>query len=303
MRQLIPYSISPRAVACCATVVILLAGCASSGTTTNGGNRDAGLRSLIAAERAFARRSESSGIKDAFVANLGDDGLLFRPGPVNGLAWFRDRPAARGYLSWDPEWAEISASGEMGWTTGPFEVRAAGASDTVSGAGHYVTVWRRDSAGVWKMVVDIGTSHRFVPKPKDAEGAVLRRAGSLGADAQRRLLVQDSVLGTAGVQPRNALMASMDREVRLHREGAVPALGEVAVRVALRDDDRVYRSRPLGGGTSRAADFGYTYGEYELSATSERAAERGFYLRLWRPGGDGTWRVILDLAQPVRPPG
>jgi len=276
----------------------LIGGCASSRNQPSGESA-AGLRSLIAAERAFARRAESSGTKDAFVANLGVDGVLFRPGPVNGLAWFRDRPPARGYLSWDPEWAEISASGELGWTTGPFEFRATSASDTVSDAGHYVTVWRRDPTGAWKLAVDIGTSHRFVPKRNDAGGTVLRPASSLGADAQRRLLAQDSVLGAAGVPARDALVASMDRGARLHREGAVPALGEAAVRTALRDDNRVYRSKPLGGGTSRAADFGYTYGEYDLAATSERAAERGFYVRLWCPGSDATWRIILDLAQPT----
>jgi uncharacterized protein DUF4440 len=289
-------TLSKAILACCASA--LIGGCASSRNQPSA-ESGAGLRSLIAAERAFARRAESSGIKDAFVANLGVDGLLFRPGPVNGLAWFRDRPPARGYLSWDPEWAEISASGELGWTTGPFEFRAAGASDTVSNAGHYVTVWRRDSNGAWKMAVDIGTSHRFVAKPNDAGGAVMRRASSLGGDAQRRLLAQDSVLGSAAVKVHNALLSSLDRDARLHREGAIPALGEAAVRVALRDDDRVYRSKPLGGGTSRTADFGYTYGEYDLAATSERSAERGFYLRLWRPGSDGTWRVILDLAQPA----
>lgn len=152
------------------------------------------------------------------------------------------------------------------------------------------------------MAVDIGTSHRFVPQPKDAGGAVLWPASELGADAQRRLLAQDSVLGVAGVPARDALAASMDPRARLHREGAVPALGEVAVRAALREDNRVYRSKPLGGGTSRAVDSGYTYGEYDLAATSERAAERGFYVRLWRPGNDRSWRVILDLAQPAPQP-
>lgn len=288
---------SLRALACVALAAVT-AGCASSGARSNAEGRE-GLRSLIAAERAFARRSESSGIKDAFVANLGTDAVLFRPGPVNGLAWMRDRPAARGYLSWDPEWAEISASGELGWTTGPFEFRAGSASDTVSDAGHYVTVWRRDPTGAWKMALDIGTSHRFVPKPKDAGGAVLWPASELGADAQRQLLAQDSVLGAAGVPARDALVATMDRSVRLHCEDALPALGEAAVRAALREDNRIYRSKTLGGGTSRAVDFGYTYGEYDLTATSERAAERGIYVRLWRPGSDRTWRVILDLAQPA----
>ena len=74
------------------------------------------------------------------------------------------------------------------------------------------------------------------------------------------------------------------------------------MRAALRDDDRVYRSKPLGGGASRAVDFGYTYGEYELAATSTRPPSEVFTYDSGVPASDGTWQVILDLAQPVRPP-
>lgn len=301
------------AVQCClmyrlprTLVIVVLVGaaqvtaCATSGGRTPTG--DAGLRSLIAAERGFARHSERSGIKESFLANLGADGILFRPGPVNGIEWLSKRPPAPGYLSWDPEVAEISASGEMGWTTGPWELRAKDRSDTVRAAGHYVTVWRRDSTGAWKMAVDIGTGHRFMPKPADAAGRVLS-AKALGTDPLRLLVTRDSALGVGGPSQSAKLIPAMADDARLHREGAVPALGMSAVRQALSGDDRPYRSRYLGGGVSRAADFGYSYGEYELLPTFNGPAERGFYLRLWRPGEDGSWRIALDLAQPARPPG
>jgi hypothetical protein len=257
-----------------------------------------GVRSLIAAERAFARHSERAGIKESFIANLGVDGLLFRPGPVNGLNWLNTHPAAKGYLSWDPEIAAIASSGELGYTTGPWEFRAAGPKDSVSGAGHYVTVWRRDSTGTWKMAVDIGTSHAWMAKPDDAIGSVISRTSSLGADAQQRLFARDSVIG--GGAPQGAtLLLSMADDARLHREGAVPALGIENIRRELAGDNRPYHSKRLGGGVSRAADFGYTYGEYELVASFTHPAQRGYYLRIWRVDDDA-WRVILDLAQPVR---
>lgn len=278
--------------------IVLAAGCASQSAQRGAGSND-GVRSLIAAERAFARHSERAGIKESFIANLGTDGLLFRPGPVNGLNWLNTHPAAKGYLSWDPEVAAISSSGELGFTTGPWEFRAAGPKDSVSGAGHYVTVWKRDSTRTWKMAVDIGTSHRWMAKPEDAVGSVISRASTLGAEAQEQLFARDSAVGRGAPQGAS-LLGAMAEDARVHREGEVPALGIENVRRAFAGDDRPYHSKRLGGAISRAGDFGYTYGEYELVASFTHPAQRGYYLRLWRVD-ENAWRVILDLAQPARP--
>src|SRR5262245_43902229 len=87
----------------CVTALAVITGCASQAAQRGGGSSNDGVRSLIAAERNFARHSERAGIKESFVANLGVDAILFRPGPVNGLEWFKTHPGAKGYLSWDPE--------------------------------------------------------------------------------------------------------------------------------------------------------------------------------------------------------
>ncbi|MEW5915779.1 MAG: nuclear transport factor 2 family protein, partial [Gemmatimonadota bacterium] len=243
---------------------VLASACARVGSATAAA--PGGVQSLIAAERAFARHSERAGIKESFVANLGVDGILFRPGPVNGLEWFRTRPGGAGYLSWEPEVALMASSGDMGYTTGPWELRARGATDTVSGAGHYVTVWKRDSTGTWKMAADIGTSHRWVERPAHAAGTVVRGVVSLGDSAQKLLFARDSALGKDGLRQAEALLPALATDVRLHREGALPTLGADAARDALRGDDRTFYSTPLGGAVSRAGDFGYTYGSYELVA-------------------------------------
>jgi ketosteroid isomerase-like protein len=284
-------------------LVLPLAACGGRTASLSGPAPGRGLQSLIAAERAFARHSERAGIKESFVANLGTDGILFRPGPVNGLDWFRTRPGGTGYLSWEPEVALIASSGDMGYTTGPWELRARGATDTVSGAGHYVTVWKRDSTGTWKMAADIGTSHRWVERPADAAGYVVLTASALGDSARRLLFSRDSVLGREGLRQTETLLPAMANAGRLHREGALPALGADAAREALRNDDRTFYSTPLGGAVSRAGDFGFTYGSYELVATFNKSGERGFYMRIWQPDDSGAWRILLDLQQPVRPPG
>jgi ketosteroid isomerase-like protein len=61
-------------------------------------------------------------------------------------------------LSWEPEFAEISLAGDLGYTIGRYESWAVAQSgDTLTSTGRYVTIWRKDAEGEWKAVLDIGS--------------------------------------------------------------------------------------------------------------------------------------------------
>jgi len=69
-----------------------------------------------------------------------------------------DGMAARGQtLRWTPVAAEFSASGDMGFTTGRYRIEQTGAEPS-AGSGIYVTVWRRNSTGAWRIAFDTGLS-------------------------------------------------------------------------------------------------------------------------------------------------
>jgi len=63
-------------------------------------------------------------------------------------------------LSWQPVSAVVAASGELGYTIGRWESRALGQDGrwTAAGTGNYVTIWRRQPDGGWKVSVDIGNA-------------------------------------------------------------------------------------------------------------------------------------------------
>jgi len=121
-------------------------------------SNDAALDSLIAAERAFARTSVESGMKTAFVENLAENSVVFRPGPINGFKAWQSRPATEARLEWAPDFAEIAGSGDFGFTSGPWAFAPKPDAAPVA-FGTFVTVWRRSSAGRWKVELDIGASH------------------------------------------------------------------------------------------------------------------------------------------------
>jgi ketosteroid isomerase-like protein len=60
-------------------------------------------------------------------------------------------------LQWEPERADIAASGDLGWTTGRFVSEGPGPDGTtVRVEGIYVSIWRLQPDGTWKVVMDLG---------------------------------------------------------------------------------------------------------------------------------------------------
>jgi ketosteroid isomerase-like protein len=61
-------------------------------------------------------------------------------------------------LRWEPRAAEASTSGDLGYTLGDYATEGVDRQGLpVRARGHYVTVWRRQPDGTWRVVVDIGT--------------------------------------------------------------------------------------------------------------------------------------------------
>ena len=116
---------------------------------------------LIAVDKAFAAEAKAKGAAIAFRDYMDPtDGLEFAGGkePARGSAAIfqaqgGDKPG--GELVWTPSEALAGAAGDMGVTWGhwSFTPPTKGAKAVT---GLYVTVWRKDAAGRWKGLVDIG---------------------------------------------------------------------------------------------------------------------------------------------------
>lgn len=67
-------------------------------------------------------------------------------------------------LTWKPIGADISASGDLGYTYGTFEFRSKDANGkSIVNYGKYTSIWKRQKDGHWKVVLDMGNAS---PEPK-----------------------------------------------------------------------------------------------------------------------------------------
>lgn len=66
-------------------------------------------------------------------------------------------------LEWEPTKADVAADGGMGYTVGTYRRTTAGPQGPAVGTGSYLTVWKLQSDGSWKVAADLGSPD---PEPK-----------------------------------------------------------------------------------------------------------------------------------------
>jgi ketosteroid isomerase-like protein len=274
------------------------------GTAVAPAQKASPLSTLVTAELSFARTSDERGMDSAFIAFLAADAVIFRPHPVNGQDWFRSHSAPPILLTWTPGFAEVSVTGELGYTTGPWMARAKGDTAAPAAYGDFVTIWKK-KGDAWKVKLDLGISHpapvraAHLDLPADKGGpSVLVRPDS-GFMATEWSKLREREKGAFGDSlhpvPASNFIPLLGAGVRILRPGHLPIVGSDSVRGFLNaQSGRFFRSS-LGGEISRGADLGYTYGAFRSRGKDQVNAAEGYYLTIWKKEGKGDWKIALDL--------
>lgn len=130
--------------------------------------RDAAREEMRAADSLFADLAYRMGTGYAFSNTVAPDGVVFgSPALVVGPDAVRRFYAERGEtsLAWHPVYASIAASRDLGFTVGEYISTVLGPSGAaVQRFGKYLTVWKRQSDGSWKFLVDGGNSTPAGPR-------------------------------------------------------------------------------------------------------------------------------------------
>jgi ketosteroid isomerase-like protein len=274
----------------------------------DGGGVSPALQELVDTERAFARSAVQKGIRDSFLEYFADDAISIAPAPKPAKPEIQSRPSrpfSELELTWEPRTGDVAASGDLGWLTGPSTFIDHTASAPQPRYGNYLSIWRREPAGQWRVLIDIGCQ---VPEPASfAPGFVALalehrwsgRSGDASA-ASSSLTAADRSLNTAlaGGRTAEAYAAVLADTSRLHRPGVALHTGRDAIVSWLEQQPhRTTTAHSTAAHTAAAGDLGYGYGLYEIDTTP---AQRGAYLRVWARDAGGRWWLMADVTEPAR---
>ncbi len=116
---------------------------------------------ILNTDRAFSALSKEKGTKEAFVFYAADD--VIKPSPNNqpiigkeALIKSYEKSSAEDFeLTWEPLKADVD--GNIGYTFGNYVLKThtPDLRDTVL-YGNYVSIWKKQSDGTWKYVLDTG---------------------------------------------------------------------------------------------------------------------------------------------------
>lgn len=114
---------------------------------------------MIQADRDFSKLSEEKGSKAAFLEYIDSDGVLLRPNQMpqkgaNAINIISQENDTGYIMTWEPTGGSVCKSGDMGYTYGIYRIQFKN-KDSVQ-KGTYVSVWKKQTDGKWKFVMDSG---------------------------------------------------------------------------------------------------------------------------------------------------
>jgi ketosteroid isomerase-like protein len=122
-----------------------------------------GKQEILYTDKAFSDLSKAYGMKHAFLEYAAEEAVILRENslPQVGKSIIAERFKSisdSGFiLTWEPQFADVAASGELGYSYGIFTTTSKDSlGNPVVEKGTYVSVWKKNNDGKWKFVLDTG---------------------------------------------------------------------------------------------------------------------------------------------------
>ena len=280
--------------------IIVIAAAAGAAFVTAQADIPPALQAMADTERAFAQACTQKGIRDSFLEYFAADSIAFNPAPLSAVERLRQRPArpfSEFELRWEPRTGDVSASGDLGWLTGPSTFIDHTTPGSAPQPGNYLSVWRRQPDGQWRVFIDQGNQPpqavSFAPGFVRFDFPSRYTGHDSKAAATTSLERADRDLNAALAKGAGAAYAGFTTDAsRLHRNGFMPSIGRAAIEGWMKEHAASMKATTGAVEAAVSADLGYSYGTVDVPPGKPAA-----YVRVWQRDGAGKWLVVADVIQ------
>lgn len=261
---------------------------------------DGTTKSLVNAEKEFAKSIAKNGDKDSYLDYSLSSALVFRPNPVNAKTFYASQTKGMNEVTWEPNLAKVSRSGDLGFTTGPYAV---GGDDKKYG--QYLSIWKVEN-GKWKLAIDLGTSSnkplnkvttQFVePKDHVAPKFLNEREVKAGKDiiltTEKTL---NTLLKTHGIAAFGGFLTE-DARLLFPGNDAINGKGKIISYF----NGMISKISLKTNGVDKAigSDLAYTYGVATIDYKAD-LRESFNYVFVYEKAADHTWNLIVQAFVPA----
>jgi len=261
---------------------------------------DGTTKSLVNAEKDFAKSVAKNGDKDAYLAHSLASALVFRPNPVNVKTYYNAQTNSEKSVTWEPNLAQVSHSGDLGFTTGPYMV-----DGTEKKYGQYLSIWKSEN-GKWKLAIDLETSSnkplgqtaaKFI-EPKDHVAPKFLNEREIKAGKDIILTTEKTLntfLKTHGVA---AFGGFLTEDARLLFPGNDLITGKGKIVTFYNGMISKINLKTTGVDKAIGSDLAYTFGVATIDYKAD-LRESFNYVFVYEKAADASWNLIVQAFVPA----
>lgn len=257
---------------------------------------------VIKTEDNFDKLVERKGIKAAFLEVADPEGIVFKPTAVNIVDFYTNIDKQPGSLSWKPNFARISANGDLAFSAGPY-VYQNGKDDTDKVFGDYVSIWRTDGDNKFKLLMDLGIQH---PEPEQQAITDFTEPDSskLIAPSKDPFNGKSVILATDKLFNHSLTLSSLasykeflSPEGRYYFPGFEPIVGQDKIMKFIDNEAISISAETVNAGRSTSNDLAYSYGTARIK--KGEIVSNYNYVRIWEIDKDHKWDILLEVFSAI----
>jgi len=260
------------------------------------------VNKVIEAEKSFNKLVERKGIKGGFLAVADPEGIIFKPDAVNINEFYNNIDKQSGSLSWIPNFARISGNGDLAFTAGSY-IYQNGKTDDDKVYGDYISLWRADPEGKFKLLINLGIQHPEAEKESltdfrspEPEKRVAPSKDPFGG--KKIILATDELFNhSLTISTIGTYKEFLSLEGHFYFPGFDPLTGREQVMKFLSNEAITISAQTVNAGRSTSNDLAYTYGKARIKKGSILSNYN--YVRIWELDKNHKWNVLLEAFSAI----